>query len=47
LTPDENVIVNYRLQNDRYIVDMVFDKAILIAGVGARQDRVTITRKTD
>lgn len=39
------VMVNYRLQGDRYIVDTVFDKAILIAGVGSDQDRVTITRE--
>jgi type IV secretion system protein VirB9 len=37
-------MVNYRLQGDRYIVDTVFDKAILIAGVGGNQRRVTITR---
>jgi P-type conjugative transfer protein TrbG len=43
-TDDETVIVNYRVQGDRYIVDTVFDKAILIAGVGSGQDRVTITR---
>lgn len=42
---DETVMVNYRVQNDRYIVDAVFDKAILIAGVGRGQDRVTITRE--
>jgi len=41
---DETVMVNYRLQGDRYIVDTVFDKAILIAGVGRDQDRVTITK---
>jgi len=41
---DETVMVNYRLQGHRYIVDTVFDKAILIAGVGRDQDRVTITR---
>lgn len=41
---DETVMVNYRVQDDRYIVDTVFDKAILIAGVGKGQDRVTITR---
>lgn len=40
----ETVMVNYRVQGDRYIVDTVFDKAILIAGVGRGQDRVTITR---
>lgn len=38
------VIVNYRVQDDRYIVDSVFDKAILIAGVGSKQDRITITK---
>lgn len=42
---DESVMVNYRIQNDRYIVDTVFDKAILIAGVGGNQDRVAITRR--
>lgn len=41
---DETVMVNYRVQGDRYIVDTVFDKAILIAGVGRGQDRVAITR---
>lgn len=40
----ETVMVNYRVQNNRYIVDTVFDKAILIAGVGRNQDKVTITR---
>jgi len=40
----EDVLVNYRVQSDRYIVDSVFDKAILIAGVGSDQERVTITR---
>lgn len=44
-TDDETVMVNYRVQGDRYIVDTVFDKAILIAGVGSSQDRVTITRR--
>ena len=40
----ETVMVNYRVQGDRYIVDTVFDKAILIAGVGKSQDRITIQR---
>jgi P-type conjugative transfer protein TrbG len=43
-TEDETVMVNYRVQGDRYILDTVFDKAILIADVGRGQDRVTITR---
>ncbi|MCW5222898.1 P-type conjugative transfer protein TrbG [Verminephrobacter aporrectodeae subsp. tuberculatae] len=42
---DETVLVNYRVQGNRYIVDMVFDRAILIAGVGSGQDRVTISRR--
>ena len=42
---EETVIVNYRVQNNRYIVDTVFDQAVLIAGVGSTQDRITITRK--
>lgn len=41
---DDTIVVNYRVQGDRYIVDMVFDKAILIAGVGRDQDRVTVSR---
>lgn len=41
----EEVLVNYRVHNARYIVDTVFDKAILIAGVGRTQEKVIITRK--
>ena len=41
---DEQVMVNYRIHGERYIVDSLFDKAILITGVGDNQDRVTITR---
>jgi P-type conjugative transfer protein TrbG len=41
---DETVMVNYRVQGDRYIVDTIFEKAILIAGVGRGQDRITITK---
>jgi type IV secretion system protein VirB9 len=43
---DETVQVNYRVQGNRYIVDSVFDTAILIAGVGRSQDTVTIKRIT-
>jgi type IV secretion system protein TrbG len=43
-TDAETVMVNYRVQSDRYIVDTVFDKAILVSGVGSSQDRITITR---
>ncbi|HEI6746166.1 TPA: P-type conjugative transfer protein TrbG, partial [Legionella pneumophila] len=40
----ETVMVNYRLQGCRYIVDGVFDKAILVIGSGASQEKITITR---
>lgn len=41
---DDDVIINYRLINDKYVVDTVFDKAILIMGVGSNQEKVTIQR---
>jgi type IV secretion system protein VirB9 len=41
---DQKQLVNYRLHGDRYIVDQVFQRAILITGVGRQQTRVTITR---
>ena len=44
-TDDTTAMVNYRVQGNRYIVDAVFKKAILIAGVGSDQERLTITRK--
>lgn len=40
----ENVIVNYRMQGDRYVVDSLFDKAILVSGVGRSQEKITIER---
>lgn len=40
----EEVMANYRIQDGRIIVDTVFDKAVLIAGVGKKQSRVTIER---
>jgi type IV secretion system protein VirB9 len=42
---DETTTVNYRVHGDRYIVDTLFQKAILIAGVGRSQERVTIIRE--
>jgi type IV secretion system protein VirB9 len=41
---DEQVMVNYRLQGSRYIVDTLFEKAILIAGVGTGQKKIVIER---
>ncbi len=44
-TDAEEVMVNYSLQDRRYIVDTVFEKAVLVAGVGSNQDRVIIQRR--
>ncbi len=37
-------LVNFRVDGSRYIVDRLFDRAVLIVGVGKKQTRVTITR---
>ena len=42
---EDRVMVNYRVQKNRYIVDSVFDKAILVAGVGKHKTRVTVARR--
>ena len=39
-------LVNFRVDGTRYIVDRLFDKAILVVGVGKKQTRVTISRAT-
>jgi P-type conjugative transfer protein TrbG len=39
-------LVNFRNDGTRYIVDRLFDKAILVVGVGKKQTRVTIARAT-
>lgn len=44
-TDAEEVMVNYSLQGSRYIVDTIFEKAVLVAGVGSHQNRVTIQRR--
>lgn len=43
---DENQIVNYRLKKDTFIVDRLFDKAVLISNVGQKQSKITITKKS-
>jgi type IV secretion system protein TrbG len=40
----QNRVVNYRMKNDMMIVDYNIDKAILISGVGWRQQKITIRR---
>jgi type IV secretion system protein VirB9 len=42
---DDEVMVNYRLQEGRYVVDTLFEKAVLIAGVGIGQRKITIERR--
>jgi type IV secretion system protein VirB9 len=37
-------LVNFRVEGNKYVVDRLFDKAVLIVGVGKRQSRVTIVR---
>lgn len=44
LMDGQEVMVNYRLQGDRYVIDSIFEKGVLIAGVGSKQVKVTITR---
>ncbi len=41
---EQQEIINYRMQGDRYIVDGMPEKVILIAGVGGNQERITITK---
>jgi type IV secretion system protein VirB9 len=44
LKKSEQTIVNYRIQGSRYIVDAIFDRAVMIVGVGGNQERITIVR---
>jgi type IV secretion system protein VirB9 len=46
LVKGKTELVNFRVDGRRYIVDRLFDKAILVVGVGKKQTRVTITRAT-
>jgi type IV secretion system protein TrbG len=39
----EDVMVNYRIQNGKYIVDSVPDRMMLVAGAGKSQTKVTVT----
>lgn len=41
---DKNQIVNYRLKNDKFIVDKLFNKAVLMLGVGSDQQIVKIEK---
>lgn len=43
-TDEKTEIINYRLQGNRYIVDGIFDSAILTMGLDKTQQRVVIKR---
>ncbi|ATU95547.1 P-type conjugative transfer protein TrbG [Phyllobacterium zundukense] len=40
----QNRILNYRMKNDMMIVDYNVEKAVLVSGVGWKQEKVTIKR---
>jgi P-type conjugative transfer protein TrbG len=40
-------MVNFRVDGNRYVVDRLFDKGVLILGEGKKQKKVTITRSQD
>ncbi len=40
----QNRIVNYRMQGDMMVVDYHIDRAVLVSGVGWKQEKVTIRR---
>jgi type IV secretion system protein VirB9 len=38
----DNTLVNYRIVGSYYVIDRLFDQAVLLAGVGSSRDRVSI-----
>ena len=40
----DQALVNYRLRGRYFVVDKLFTEAVLVLGVGAKQQRVTVTR---
>lgn len=41
----QEVLVNYRVKDGTLVVDDIFQEAVLLAGVGSKQQRITIKRK--
>ncbi len=41
---NQEQLVNYRMVDDRYVIDQVIEKAALIRGIGHHQERVEISR---
>lgn len=39
---NKEALVNYRLHDDLFIVDQIFDKAVLLSGVGRHQTKITV-----
>jgi type IV secretion system protein TrbG len=46
-TPDGSEMVNYRVKDNIYIVDRLFDRAALLLGVGKHQTKVEIVREQE
>ncbi|WP_201737058.1 P-type conjugative transfer protein TrbG [Campylobacter armoricus] len=44
---NEKQIVNYRLKYDTFIVDRLFNKAILLSNVGSKQEKITIIKHSN
>ena len=44
LQAGQELMVNYRLQSNRFIIDSLFEQGMLIAGVGSKQTKITIKR---
>ena len=42
----EEALVNYRLHDDLFVVDQLFDKAVLLSGVGSNQTKITVTHES-
>jgi type IV secretion system protein TrbG len=42
---NQQQLVNYRMSNDRFVVDQIIDRAALISGVGRHQQRIEIARE--
>lgn len=47
LDRNEKQIVNYRLKYDTFIVDRLFNKAILLSNVGSKQEKITIIKHSN
>jgi len=47
LDPNDNTqLVNYRVNGNYYVIDRLFEKALLVTGVGVNAQKVTITKKS-